>query len=258
MPVAADIRTVRALMRRAMNEIYRVPGAAIPSVLAPTIFALGLTAVFGNLTDLRGFGGDEYMTFIAAVSFLQAAAFSGAATGVNLARDIEQGWLDRLLASPASRGALLAGHVLSASLRVMFPVATLLVVGLTSGLLDWPGLDGLAIAFLLAAGFAAAVASWSTALALWFRTQSAAPLMQSGAFIATLFTTAYAPEPLLQGWMQDVARYNPVTDILEGARQGFVGDVTWADTWPALLAVAGLATLTAVVALRAMRGATDA
>ena len=44
------------------------------------------------------------------VSMLQGAGFTGAATGVNLARDIEQGWFDRLLVSPAPRWVLLAGH----------------------------------------------------------------------------------------------------------------------------------------------------
>ena len=34
---------------------------------------------------------------------MQGAGFTGAATGVNLARDIEQGWFDRLLVSPAPR-----------------------------------------------------------------------------------------------------------------------------------------------------------
>ena len=34
-----------------------------------------------------------------------------------------------------------------------------------------------------------------------------------------------------------------MTQILEAVRQGFVGDVTWADTWPGLLALAGLAVL---------------
>ena len=28
-----------------------------------------------------------------------------------------------------------------------------------------------------------------------------------------------------------------MTQVLEAARQGFVGSVTWADTWPGLLAV---------------------
>ena len=93
----------------------RVPGAAIPGVLAPTIFFLGLTSVFGSLTNLDGFGTDSYESFIIPVSLLQGAGFTGAATGVNLARDIEQGWFDRLLASPASRPALLAGLVFSAS-----------------------------------------------------------------------------------------------------------------------------------------------
>ncbi len=42
---AAEVATVRALIRRAANEILRVPGAAIPGVLAPTIFFLGLSAL---------------------------------------------------------------------------------------------------------------------------------------------------------------------------------------------------------------------
>ena len=90
--------------------MLRVPGAAIPGVLAPTIFFLGLTAVFGNLTLLPGFTTESYQSFLVPVSLLQGAGFTGAATGVNLARDIEQGWFDRLLASPAPRRSLLAGH----------------------------------------------------------------------------------------------------------------------------------------------------
>jgi len=86
----ADLATVRALIRRSANEILRVPGAAIPGVLAPTIFFLGLTAVFGGLTALPGFTADEYQSFIIPISLLQGAGFTGAATGVNLARDIEQ------------------------------------------------------------------------------------------------------------------------------------------------------------------------
>ena len=81
-----DLATIRALVRRARNEIIRVPGAAIPGVLAPTIFFLGLTAVFGGLTQLPGFSAEEYQSFIIPISLLQGAGFTGAATGVNLAR----------------------------------------------------------------------------------------------------------------------------------------------------------------------------
>ncbi len=60
-------------------------------------------------------------------------------------------------------------------------------------------------------------------------------------FLAVLLTTAYAPLALLTGWLQTVARINPVTQVVEAARQGFVGSVTWGDTWPGYLALFGLA-----------------
>jgi ABC-2 type transport system permease protein len=90
-------------------------------------------------------------------------------------------------------------------------------------------------------------------LALRFRSQSAAPLMQAGTMAVILTTTAYAPLALLQGWLQDVARVNPVTQVVDAARQGFVGGVTWGGTWPGLLALAGMLAVLGALALREMR-----
>jgi ABC transporter DrrB family efflux protein len=256
MSVGAQLRMVWSLMRRGINEIFRVPGAAIPGVLAPTIFILGLTSVFGKLTLLPGFTTNDYMTFILPVGFLQGSGFTGAATGVNLARDIELGWFDRLLASPAPRHVLLAGTVLSASLRALMPMTLLIVVGLSLGV-DFPGIDGLLVAVLCAAVFASITASYAVTLALRFKTQAAAPLMQAGVFMAVLFTTSYAPQNLLTGWLHDVAMYNPVTQVLDAVRQGFVGDVTWSETWPGLLALAALFTIVASLALRGLQRTAD-
>jgi ABC-2 type transport system permease protein len=255
--VRAQLEIIEALVRRASNELVRVPGAAIPGVLAPTIFFLGLTSVFGNLTLLPGFTTDTYQSFVIPVSLMQGAGFTGAATGVNLARDIEMGWFDRLLVSPAPRPVLLAGLVLSASLRSLVPASVLLAVGLAFGV-DWPGPGGLAIALLCTMGMGTAAALWGCALALRFKSQSAAPLMQAGMFVLILTTTAYAPLDLLTGWLQDTARINPMTQIVEAARQGFVlGEVTWGETWPGFLALAGLVTLMAAFALRGMARAAD-
>jgi ABC-type multidrug transport system permease subunit len=243
---------VGALIRRAANELLRVPGAALPGVLAPTIFFLGLTAVFGKLTLLPGFTTDTYQSFIIPVSLMQGAGFTGAATGVNLARDIEQGWFDRLLVSPAPRPVLLAGLVASASLRSLIPATTLLAVGFAIGV-HWPGLGGLVLALIVVMGMGAVAALWGCALALKFRSQSAAPLMQAGMFVLILTTTAYAPLALLTGWLHTVAKYNPATQVVEAARQGFVGGVAWADTWPGLVALAGLLAVLGALALRGMR-----
>lgn len=251
---AANRDTVGALMRRALNELLRVPGAAIPGVFAPSLFMLGLTGAFGALTQLQGFTTDSFLAFILPVSLMQGATFAGAATGVNLARDIELGWFDRLLVAPAPRPALLAGIVLSASLRSFIPMSLVLAVGFSLGV-KFPGALGFVVALGLAAGFGAVAASWTVALALRFKTQAAAPLMQSTMFMAVLFTTSYAPQELLTGWLYYVAKYNPVTQVLEAVRQGFVGEVTWDGTWPGVLVLAGLIALTAALALRGMRRA---
>ena len=111
------------------------------------------------------------------------------------------------------------------------------------------------IALTLVMGMAVVAATWGTSLAFRFRTQSAAPVMQVGMFLAVLLTTAYAPLALLTGWLQTVARLNPVTQVVEAARQGFVGSVTWSDTWPGYLALFGLAAIFTL--LRAPRDEAD-
>jgi ABC-type polysaccharide/polyol phosphate export permease len=105
---------------------------------------------------------------------------------------------------------------------------------------------------VLVMGFAAASACWAIIVALRFRTQQAAPIMQVVTFTAVLFTTAYAPKALLSDWLRTIATANPVTLILEGIRQGFVGSLSWADTGPALLAVLALVAALGALAIRGM------
>jgi ABC-type multidrug transport system permease subunit len=248
----ANLAMIGALMTRARNELLRVPGAAIPGVLAPTIFFLGLNGVFGALTQLSGFTTSTYESFIVPISMLQGAGFTGAAAGVNLARDIERGWVDRLLVSPAPRWVLLAGNVLAAGTRALIPATFVLVVALLLGA-GWPGFAGLAVTYLMVVAMATVAACWGSMLALRFKSQSAAPLMQAGTMAVILTTTAYAPLALLQPWLRRVAEVNPVTQVVDAARQGFVGAVTWTETWPGILALAGLLALLGTLSLREMR-----
>ena len=255
MTAAANLRVILALSRRALNEILRVPGGAVPGVLAPTIFMVGLSGVFGeaaNLPEFEGGVGTDFRTFIVPVGMLQGAGFTGAATGVNLARDIEQGWFDRLLVGPAPRTVLLAGFVGSACLRSLLPATFLLLVAVLLGT-GIESLPGLVLAFVLVMGMAAAMACWGSIVALRFGTQQAAPLMQLVAFASILFTTAYAPEPLLADWLQAIAEVNPVRYILEGVRQAFVYGLSAGRTLDALLALAVLLAVLGGAAIRSMQ-----
>ena len=162
--------------------------------------------------------------------------------------------------NPAPRASAIASTkvagsralALAASAPALVPATIVRTIALLLGA-GWPGIDGLAIAYVMVAAMAAVGACWGSGLALRFKSQSAAPLMQTGMMALTLMTTAYAPLALLQPWMRSVAEVNPATNVVDAARQGFVGGVTWAETWPGLLALAGLLAVLGAWALREMR-----
>jgi ABC-type polysaccharide/polyol phosphate export permease len=103
--------------------------------------------------------------------------------------------------------------------------------------------------------FCACAALWGIFMAVTFRTQQAGPLMQQGVFLAVFLSTAYTPEVLLQGWLAAVAPYNPVTYVLEMARQATVVGIepSLANTLPGLLALAGMATVLGALAMFGLR-----
>jgi ABC-2 type transport system permease protein len=147
-------------LERAFDEVLAVQGIDL-SVEEGEIYGfLGLNGVFGALTQLKGFSTGSYESYIVPVSMLQGAGFTGAAAGVNLARDIEQGWLDRLLVSPAPRWVLLAGTVLAAGARALIPATFVLSIALVLGA-GWPGIDGLLVTYFMVAAMAAVAATWS-------------------------------------------------------------------------------------------------
>jgi ABC-2 type transport system permease protein len=244
-----------ALWRRSLNEVTRVRGALLPATVAPIVFLLGMTGQFGRLTGLDGFPTDSYMSWIVPLSCLQGAGFAGAATGSNLARDIEQGWFDRLLVAPVPRPVLLIGPILGGVTRSLVPATVVLVVGLLLGGELTGGVPGLIALYVASAGFCTVAALWGIYMALTFRTQQAGPLMQQGVFLAVFLSTAYTPEVLLRGWLAEAAAINPVTHVLELARQATVSGIepSLAHTWPGLLALLGMWAALGGLALLALR-----
>ena len=244
-----------ALWRRSLNEVTRVRGALLPATIAPLIFMLGMSGQFGRLSGLDGFPTDSYLSWIVPLSCLQGAGFAGAATGSNLARDIEQGWFDRLLVSPVPRPVLLVGPILGAITRAMLPVTVVLLVALALGAELPGGAPGVLALYVAAGGFCAAAALWGIFMALTFRTQQAGPLMQQGVFLAVFLSTAYTPEVLLRGWLASAARLNPVTHVLELGRQATVSGIepSLAHTLPGLAALAGMGAVLGALALFGLR-----
>ncbi|HVP02053.1 MAG TPA: ABC transporter permease [Solirubrobacteraceae bacterium] len=244
-----------AMWRRSLNEVVRVRGALLPTTVAPIIFLLGTAGQFSRLSDLHGFPTTSYLAWILPLSCMQGAGFAGGAAGANLARDIEQGWFDRLLTSPAPRPLLLAGPALAAMTRALVPTTVILAVGLALGTGLPGGVPGLLALYLAGVWFCLIASLWGSTLAMRARSQQVGPLIQNGVFLAVFLSTAYTPLPLLQGWLATFAKYNPVTYVLLMARQATVAGIppSWSHTWPGLVALAGMTAVFGALALHQLR-----
>ncbi len=226
-----------ALARRSLIGILRIPAAFVPLIAMPIFFVIAFSGSFSALVDLPGFPTDNILNWMVPFAILQGSAFAGFGTGFSTVRDIEDGFYDRLLLAPGSRVGLLVGPVLASLARATFTVFVVLAFGVALGA-DLPG-GALGVLALWLAGLGVAVVSTGWALGLVYRVPNtrSGPILQIGIFFSMFLSTGNVPLAAQTGWVQQVARVNPVTNILELARQGFLGDVAWSTTWPGLVAL---------------------
>jgi ABC-2 type transport system permease protein len=245
---------VWGIAERSLKLIPRVPSTFVPSLIMPVFLTIAFAGPFSELVALPGFPADKIIDWVAPMTAIQGSAFAGITTSMAIARDLENGFYDRFLMSPASRTSILWGPLLASMLRAVIPLALLLVVAVAgkahfhAGVL--PAVGSLTLACV---GIGLVAGAWGVGLALRFKTFQIAPLMQMGVFLSIFLSTAQMPVPLLTGWVHAVARFNPMTNVLALARQGFLGDVSWGGTWPGLVSLAGMAVVLYLFAHRSMQ-----
>ncbi len=241
------------IAKRSLMLIPRVPSTFFPSLIMPVFLTIAFAGPFSGLVQLPGFPAEKIIDWVFPMTALQGSAFAGITTGMGVARDLENGFYDRLLASPVSRSSLLSGPLLASVLRATLPFTLLMIVAIVGRAHFKDGLEGVAMLAVACFGMAAAAGAWALALALRFRTMQVAPLMQIGIFLSVFLSTAQMPMNLLTGWVHQVARFNPMTNVLALARQGSLGDVTWSGTWPGLVSLAGMIAGLGFFAARSMK-----
>jgi ABC-2 type transport system permease protein len=242
-----------SLAMRSIVGIRRMPSAFIPSLVMPIFLTLAFSGAFAAVTQLPGFPADDSLNWFVPLAALQGAAFGGLGVSFGAIRDLENGFQDRLLMSPSPRVALLAGPLLAGVIRALIPVVLVCAVGSLGGMRLPGGWLGFLMLGVAAMGVGLAAGGWGMGLAYRIKNMGAAALMQVGIFFVIFLSTAQVPLTVMSGWLHAVARVNPMTNVLRMARQGFLGPVTWDDTWPGLLALAGFCAVTVVFAVRGLR-----
>ncbi len=246
------LRSARGLALRGLRSIRRLPSAFFPALAMPIFQTIAFSGTFFAITKIPGFPTDRSVNWYLPLACCMGSGFSGVGLGFSTVRDIESGFFDRLRMAPSPRLSLIIGPLFTAWIRVLIVITSALLVGFLFGARLTGGPMGLVTLYIAGMGVATVAAGWGLGLAYRFGDMRAAALMQLTLFNALFLTNAQAPLSVMSGWLHSVARLNPFTNILRLAREGWLGDVTWQDTWGGLVAIVGMSALTLAFAYRGL------
>jgi ABC-2 type transport system permease protein len=215
------------LVRQARN-LTREPIWIALLLVQPMIWLVLYSQLFTRITDLGGFGTDSYLDFFLPGVVVMTAFFAGTWSGLATITDLDRGVVERFLATPARRSALVFSQMMRAAMQAGIQGLIVLVVGLAIGARIDAGAGGwlavLAAAMLVAGGFSGI----SHGLALLTRKEATMIAIANFIGLPLMFLSAILiARPLMPGWMQGAARLNPVDWAVRAARGPALPETEW-------------------------------
>jgi ABC-2 type transport system permease protein len=181
------------------------------------------------------------------------ALFSAGWSGMGMINDMDRGVMDRFLVSPVNRSSLIIGPLAQAALSVAIQAVIIVGLALAVGA-DFSGVPGVVVLILVAVLLAASMGALSNAVALTTRQEETlVGLVQFVVLPLTFLSAAFMQLDLIPGWMQEVAKFNPVNWAVEAGREAVSSGVDWGFVAERVGLLLGLAVVCVWVATRAFR-----
>ena len=179
-------------------------------------------------------------------------SFGATEAGTELARDIENGFFDRLRASPCTRLPLLLGRlggaVVVATAKGVLIIAIFLLFGT-----EIAGGPAAAVVLVAAAVLlVVAIGGLGQVLAILTGSQEAVNATFPLVFTSIFMSSAFFPTNLMSGWFRDVAEANPVTWIIDPVRRLVLEGWSWSDVGQALVVPLAISVVTVTMAVVAL------
>jgi ABC-2 type transport system permease protein len=244
------IRAMLLLGKREVRTALRQPAYLLPNLLVPMFFYF---VMVGSLEEFATSAGiTNWEAFQLPISILFAV--QGGSAGLNLVADIENGYFDKLLLTPASRISILLGAMGADFVRIMVQATLVLFVALATGLDFETGVPGMVLLIVMASIWGLAYSG----IGFWLALKTGNLQATQSIWVLTMplmfLTTAFAPKEALTGWLATAATINPMTYLLQGMRALSMFGWEWDDIMIGFLVSIGLGCVTITAALLALKG----
>lgn len=241
------------VLTRELRPTLHDPFSVIFSLVQPLFFL----ALFGPLLagNLGGGlpGGDVWQWFVPAI-LVMISLFGSSTVGSNLLFEMQTGAHERMLVTPLARSSLLLGRALKEIVTLVAQAAVIVLVMLPFGFTLHP--VGAVLGLVLLAVLGVGISSLSYALAIAVRKQDWMFWVVQQTFLFPLMILSGMLLPLDggPGWMQTLARANPLTYVVDAERALFSGQVLSTEVGAGFVAALVTAAVGLAVGIRSMRG----
>lgn len=242
---------IRVLTLRLLQDLLTSPSLAVMRLIFGAGFVVAYNGALGHSPAIAQEVHGHYLAFVVPSGVL-IATFASSTGGYMLARDIEDGYLDYLLANPVSRFAIVVAPMLVGAIFAVVQAASVLALSTALGVHPTTGVLGTCVMLVIVAFWGMAITGYMTATALISRDVETTRLVDVCAFSLLFFCApVLLPRDDLQSWLKTIARFDPATYVLEGLRDLMQGGWYAAAILPALAAAGGFALFTVACAAAA-------
>jgi ABC-2 type transport system permease protein len=248
------VRQTWQVSLRYLRALARQPAFLGIALVQPIIWLLLFGALFKAVTEIPGFHGGSYITYLTPGVVVMLAVSSAGWTGMAFIEDINGGVMDRMLASPVWRGALNLGMVAQAVIQIVIQTLVIVLIALALGADYSNGVGGVAVLVLVAALLGASFASLSNGLGVLARQRET--LIGAVTLVLlplTFLSSALMQQSLVPDWIRTVAKFNPVDWASEAGRSAAMGDFDWGAVAGRVGLLAALMIVSAWLATRAFQ-----
>ncbi|MGB4777032.1 ABC transporter permease [Microbacterium sp.] len=226
------IAAERIFVRRSLVHSLRDGESLLMAILLPVMLMVLFTQVFGGAIA----PGGGYVDYIVPGIVLLCAGFGASSTASSVARDMSTGIIDRFRTMPLRPGAVLTGHVVASLVRNLVATGVVIVVALLLGFRPDAGVPGWLGALTLISLYILAITYLFAAIGLAAGTPEAATSYGFVLLFLPYLSSAFVPVDTMPAWLQPVARYQPITPIIETLRALLMGadpggEAGWAIAW---------------------------
>lgn len=243
------------VFRRQVSAALADPGPSFILPLMPSLLMLVVfTSLFDSLSQAAGFSTDAFSTstwdaYVAPGVIVLVAMLGAGYTSASLASDLRSGYAYRMHLAGCDAASMVLGRLAFEAVRLVPGVFAATGVALLVGGKADNGLLGIVIMAGLISLLGVAFSGIFYVAAIATEDPQTPFTMQPLGLPLAFLSSALVPIVVMPNWSGTIARYNPVSVVVDACRNAMIGDLWSSELWTAIALLAAATIVVETVAI---------